>query len=109
MRRAARTPQEPPVQGVDIANVDAAQIRRAGRDLLSLALMDARNRSLRWAAAFETGPGQATLRSPAGAKLFSPQRELGRIGWFQEHWIARNVQRRRGERCDATHPKLASI
>ena len=109
MRRAARTPLEPPVQGVDIANVDSAQIRRAGKDLLSLALMDARNRSLRWAAAFETAPGEAVLRSSACAGLHPPQWALGHIGWFQEHWIARNVQRQRGERCDATRPKLASI
>ena len=97
------------MQGLDIANVDAQQIRRAGKDLLSLALMDARNHSLRWAAAFETGAAQAALRTPAGAPLGSPQRELGHIGWFQEHWIARNVQRQRGEHGDATQPKLASI
>ena len=85
--------------GVDIESVNSAQIRSAGHDLLSLALIDARNHSLRWAAAFEslpTAPGE-------------PLRQLGRIGWFQEHWIARNVQRQRGERCDATRPKLASI
>ena len=109
MRRAARTPLEPPVQGVDIANVDSAQIRRAGKDLLSLELMDARNHSLRWAAAFENAPGEAVLRSSACAGLHPPLWELGRIGWFQEHWIARNVQRQRGEHGDATQPKLASI
>ncbi len=87
------------MRGVEIANVDTAQMRHAGRDLLSLALMDARNHSLRWAAAFEAAPAGA-------APLLL---ELGRLGWFQEHWIARNVQRQRGERCDATRPKLASI
>jgi len=34
---------------------------------------------------------------------------LGHIGWYAEYWIARNVQRARGLRGDATHPKLASI
>ena len=87
------------MQGVEIANVDTAQMRHAGRELLSLALMDARNHGLRWAAAFEA--------SPAGAAPLLW--ELGRLGWFQEYWIARNVQRQRGERCDATRPKLASI
>jgi iron(II)-dependent oxidoreductase len=91
--------QEPAVQGVEIANVDTAQMRHAGKELLSLALMDARNHSLRWAAAFEA--------SPAGAAPLLW--ELGRLGWFQEYWIARNVQRQRGERCDVTRPKLASI
>jgi ergothioneine biosynthesis protein EgtB len=87
------------VQGVEVANVETVRMRRAGRELLSLALMEARNRSLRWAAAFEA--------SPAGvAPLLW---EFGRLGWFQEYWIARNVERQRGERCDATRPKLASI
>jgi len=93
-------PRERSVQGVDIANLDSAQMRRAGKELLSLALMDARNHSLRWAAAFEAAP--VTVAESA---LW----ELGHAGWFQEHWIARNVQRQRGERADATHPKLASI
>ncbi|MES2101074.1 MAG: SUMF1/EgtB/PvdO family nonheme iron enzyme [Pseudomonadota bacterium] len=79
--------------------MDTAQMRHAGKELLSLALMDARNHSLRWAAAFESSPASA-------APLLW---ELGRLGWFQEYWIARNVQRQRGERCDATRPKLASI
>ena len=87
------------MQSIDIANVDSAQVRHAGREVLSLALMDARNNSLRWAAAFEAAP----------AVLGGPLWQLGHIGWFQEHWIARNVQRGRGERCDPTHPKLASI
>ena len=87
------------MQGVEIANVDTAQMRHAGRELLSLALMDARNHSLRWAAAFED--------SAAGAAPLLWQ--LGRLGWFQEYWIARNLQRQRGARCDATRPKLASI
>ena len=61
------------MQGVEIANVDTAQMRHAGKGPLSLALMDARNHSLRWAAAFEA--------SPAGAA--PPLWELGRLGWFQ--------------------------
>lgn len=88
------------MQGVEVANVDTAQMRHAGRELLSLALIDARNHSLRWAAAFESA-------APGGAAPLLW--ELGRLGWFQEYWIARNVQRQRGERCDASRPKLASI
>jgi ergothioneine biosynthesis protein EgtB len=92
-------PRESAVQGVEAANLGTPLMRHAGRELLSLALIEARNQSLRWAAAFEG--------SAAGAEPIL--RELGRLGWFQEHWIARNVQRQRGERCDPTHPKLASI
>ncbi|WP_371262093.1 SUMF1/EgtB/PvdO family nonheme iron enzyme [Rhizobacter sp. Root404] len=87
------------MQGVEMADVDTAQMRRAGRELLSLALMDARNHSLRWAAAFE---GAACGAAPL-------LQELGRLGWFQEFWLARNVQRQRGPRGDATRPRLASI
>ena len=87
------------MQAVEIANVDAPQMRRAGKDLLSLALIDARNQSLRWAAAFEGS------KASAAPVLW----QLGRLGWFQEYWIARNMQRQRGERCDAARPRLASI
>jgi gamma-glutamyl hercynylcysteine S-oxide synthase len=87
------------VHGAELANVDTAQMRRAGKQLLSLALIDARNASLRWASAFES--------SPAGAAPVLWR--LGRLGWSQEYWIARNMQRQRGERCDAARPKLASI
>lgn len=87
------------MQGTETRNVDSPQMRQAGKELLSLALMDARNHSLRWAAAFEAAPAAAAWA------LW----ELGHAGWFQEHWIARNLQRQRGERGDPTHPKLASI
>jgi iron(II)-dependent oxidoreductase len=93
------------VHGVQVANVNSAQMRQAGKEPLSLALIDARNHTLRWAAALEGCPADA--ESSVG--LNSLLRELGHVGWFQEYWIARNVQRQRGERSDATHPKLASI
>ena len=84
------------MQALDTSKLDSPQTRRAGKELLSLALIDARNQSLRWAAGLEAMPGAAVW-------------PLGHIGWFQEHWIARNVQRGRGEHADPTHPKLASI
>ena len=87
------------MQGTETRNVDSPLMRQAGKELLSLALMDARNHSLRWFAAFESDSRGASRAAW----------ELAHAGWFQEHWIARNVQRRRGDRCDATHPKLASI
>ena len=87
------------MQGTETRNVDSPLMRHAGKELLSLALMDARNHTLRWFAAFEAVPG-----GPGAAAW-----ELGHAGWFQEHWIARNVQRQRGEAGDATHPKLAPI
>jgi gamma-glutamyl hercynylcysteine S-oxide synthase len=74
---------------------DAAAMRLADRELLSLALMHARNRSLAWLTVLE--------RLPAACW------RVGRAGWWQERWIARNVQRARGPAADATRAPLASI
>jgi gamma-glutamyl hercynylcysteine S-oxide synthase len=74
---------------------DAAAMRRADRELLSLALMHARNRTLAWLSLLD--------RVPAAC------REAGRSAWWQERWIARNVQRSRGAAADVTRAPLASI
>jgi ergothioneine biosynthesis protein EgtB len=84
-------------------------MRAAGKELLSLALMDARNHTLRWIGAYERALDDASLRVPLLPELNPPLWELGHIGWFQEYWIARNVQRSRGDACDPTQARLASI
>lgn len=90
------------------ADVATSRMRHAGRDLLSLALIDARNRTLRWASVFESAFAAARRVSPSTGTE-SPLWLIGHVGWLQEHWIARNVQRQRGESCDPTAPRLASI
>jgi gamma-glutamyl hercynylcysteine S-oxide synthase len=77
---------------------DADAMRRAGRELLSLALMQARNRTLAWLSASERADDEACAAAIAG-----------RIGWWQERWIARHVQRARGDAADVTQAPLASI
>lgn len=98
---------------LNTVDLDYERFRTAGRELLSLALIDARNRSLRWAAAIETSLGERGLRdlTPDAPRdeLDPPLWSLGHLGWFQEFWIARNVQRRRGERAEADATRLASI
>ena len=89
--------------------LDARQLRRAGKDVLSLALMDARNQLLRWVAACESALGGAAMPVPRLAEINPPLWEIGHIGWFQEVWIGRNLQRLRGVACDTTHARLASI
>ena len=84
-------------------------MRHAGRELLSLALIDARNRSLRLFAAFEAAARPDALDGTPPPLQGSPLWWLGQLGWYQEHWIARNVQRHRGRRCDARGIRLASI
>ena len=74
---------------------DAVAMRRADRELLSLALMHARNRTLAWLSLLD--------RVPAACW------QAGRSAWWQERWIARNVQRSRGAAADMTRAPLASI
>ncbi len=93
----------------ETASVDSPHMRRAGKDLLSLALFDARNHTLRWIAACEQALAATGLQVPLLAELNPPLWELGHIGWFQEFWIARNVHRARGAACDPTQARLASI
>lgn len=99
---------------------DHLAMRRAGADLLSLALMDARNHSLQlhaafleaWRAARASGAQHARTLDAAllqAVGVDHPDLWLGRLGWFQEAWIARNVQRRRGRACDPQAARLASI
>jgi iron(II)-dependent oxidoreductase len=87
----------------DAALHDAQAMRHADRELLSLALMHARNRTLAWLGVLE--PHAA--RTPDG--LMPAWWLAGRAGWFQERWIARNVLRSRGAAADATRAPLASI
>ncbi len=73
---------------------DPQAMRHAGRDVLSLALIDTRNHLLQLLALDESPPA---LRAAAQA------------GWYQEYWLARHVQRGRGEACDPQAPRLAGI
>lgn len=85
-------------------------MRSAGRDLLSVALMDARNHTLHLA----TQLAGADERARQGSSVAAPPVqslawELGHIGWFQEWWIARNMQRARGRSCDPLASRLPSL
>lgn len=73
---------------------DPLAIRQAGRELLSLALLDARNHLLARLALDESPPA---LRLAA------------HVAWYQEHWIACHVQRGRGEACDEASVRLAGL
>jgi ergothioneine biosynthesis protein EgtB len=93
---------------MEAADVRTPAMRGAGRDLLSLALMDARNHTLRWMALFEEAFGGQAWPAPAPPQP-SPLWLAGHIGWFQERWVARNVHRQRGDAADPTAPRLASV
>ena len=83
---------------------DAVAMRSAGADLLQLALMDARNRTLGWLSAFDD------LQFSGGFEGFDPPWWLaGNAAWFQEYWVARHVRRGRGEAAGAGGPRLGSV
>ncbi len=90
------------------ASIDQPSMRQAGRELLSLALMDARNHTLHLLSHFEPVPAAP----PAGAHrppAESPLWLAGHIGWLAEYWIGRNPQRALGAACPADGVRLASI
>lgn len=83
---------------------DPLAMRQGSPAWLSLALMDARNRSLRWWAAFEP------LRAMPALDGFDPPAWMvGHAAWFQEYWISRCPQRGRGAAADPAGLRLASI
>jgi gamma-glutamyl hercynylcysteine S-oxide synthase len=81
-------------------------IRGAGRELLSLALMDSRNSTLHLLAAFEQAAGQG-LEVPCREDVELPLWLAGHIAWLAEYWIERNPQRGLGPACPADGVRLA--
>jgi iron(II)-dependent oxidoreductase len=86
----------------------APDLSNAGRERLSLALMDARNYTLHLLARFEEplGPG---LRVPQSADTLPPLWLAGHAGWLAEAWIARNPQRALGPRCPPEPVRIGSV
>ncbi len=85
----------------------ASSTRSAGREVLSLALMDARNHTLALLAQLESKAQPESLA--AGAAAVSPWWIAGHLGWFAEYWIGRNTLRHLGPACPFDAPRLASI
>ncbi len=86
---------------------DPERMRHADPEWLSLALMQSRNQTLAWLGLFER---HANAPMPQPVAHFEPARWLaGHAGWCQERWIARNLQRARGDAADASRTSLASI
>lgn len=113
---AERLPRWPPVRA-EMAErqlwhgpqADPDAWRRVGRDGLSLALIESRNHSLHWLTAWEQMLSRELPRPSPDDDVVPPLWLCGRIGWFQEAWIARNVQRLRGPLADPQAPRLASM
>ena len=84
-------------------------MRKAERELLSLALMDARNHTLRLFSQYQNALEKTGLAVPLISTLNPPLWEIGHVAWFQERWIGRNLQRALGRRCDPAQARQASI
>lgn len=97
-----------PQSSVAPAAIDTPAIREAGAEVLSLALMDARNHTLQLAGCFEQAWGPE-MRPPSDPGALSPLWTAGHIGWLAEYWIARNPKRGAGVACPADSVRLASI
>ncbi len=89
--------------------IDSPLMRKAGRELLSLALMDARNHTLHLFGQYQNALEDVNFTVPRQDIVNPPLWELGHVGWFQEWWIARNMQRALGRHCEPDHARLASL
>lgn len=93
--------------------VDKPEVRFAGADLLSLALIDSRNHTLHLMAEFERLMPDLRfaqdLSVPRMGEVLPPLWLLGHAGWFQEYWVGRNTQRHLGLQCPQQPTLLASI
>ncbi|MDP3168853.1 MAG: hypothetical protein Q8M91_00780, partial [Polaromonas sp.] len=69
--------------------IDSAMMRSAGKDLLSLALMDARNHTLRLLGQYQQALAAVDFEVPRLPVINPPLWEVGHVGWFQEWWIGR--------------------
>lgn len=94
---------------VTAGQIDLPTMRGSGKALLSLALMDARNHTLYLFSHYQKALESVDYAVPQLETVNPPLWELGHIGWFQEWWISRNMQRALGVRCEPDHARLASI
>jgi ergothioneine biosynthesis protein EgtB len=80
--------------------------RQGDARALAAALQDSRRDTLATFAAYEQA--LPDLQVPQAAHLNPPLWELGHVGWFQNHWLARQppAQRWRGSRADPFAPRL---
>jgi len=92
-----------------LVQIDSPLMRSAGRDLLSLALMDARNHTLHLFGQYQNSLEAVNFKVPRMTVLNPPLWTLGHVGWFQEWWLSRNLQRGLGARCGPQPTRLASI
>jgi gamma-glutamyl hercynylcysteine S-oxide synthase len=90
-------------------SIDTPSMRQAGRELLSLALMDARNHTLHLLSHFEQAQEDENTHQQGSVEWVRPAWLAGNIAWLAEYWIGRNPQRHLGSACPGDAVRLASI
>ncbi|MEO8249514.1 MAG: SUMF1/EgtB/PvdO family nonheme iron enzyme [Burkholderiales bacterium] len=90
-------------------SVDSPAVLEAGRDMLSLALIDSRNLTLHTLALVEQAQAAAPAPIQPSPDANPPFWIAGHTGWFGEFWIARNTRRALGSRCPSEPTRIASI
>jgi ergothioneine biosynthesis protein EgtB len=88
---------------------DAPDMRRASRDRLSVALMDARNHTLHVLGRLEPALGPELAMPVQPPQASPPLWVAGHVAWLAEYWIARNPQRHLGPRCPRGGVRTASV
>ena len=83
-----------------------ANFRSAGPAALRLMLQAARRDTLATFAAYESALTEHKLAVPYSPDLNPPLWELGHVGWFQAHWLARNAERHCGAQANPQAPRL---
>ncbi|HEY1225834.1 MAG TPA: hypothetical protein VGF26_00800, partial [Ramlibacter sp.] len=81
-------------------------VRTASADVLSLALMDARNQTLALLARWREVQDAARVQVPCEPGYELPQWIAGHIAWFADWWIGRNPRRGLGRACPPDAPRL---
>lgn len=94
---------------VGVHAIDSLEMVHAGRELLSLALIDARNHTLHLLSLCEQAMEAGAAPVEDAHDALPPLWLAGHIGWFSEWWIARNTQRAFGIDCPVRPTRLAAI
>jgi gamma-glutamyl hercynylcysteine S-oxide synthase len=86
----------------------ARALRKATPEQLAMLLQEVRAITL---ALFDAFDAANMLQPPYSGALNPPLWELGHVGWFQEYWIARNLQCDRGIACQpvSDNARAASV
>ncbi len=98
-----------PVYSAPEASALSQAFRGGGPEPVRRALLDARERTLSLADAYQDALGAGGMQVPYAPTVNPPLWELGHIGWFQEYWVGRNRQLAQGAACDPDHARGESL